>query len=335
MHAMGRKYATLEELRMPDTRRTFLQTTATLAASLAGAGGAASAQAPAAQGPGPRDPFASAVASVPDADIKVPKVKFGKVEISRMIVGTNQFYGFAHYNSILSALMKDWYTPAKVVEVLQRCEKYGLNAFNYWHIGRSQTDWERYLAQGGKMHIVAQATTPDPATLVNAVKPMAAYAQGDKTDNAFQNDQLDTIRDYCKKLRDLGVPMVGVGSHIPEVLSIVEDQGWDVDFYAGCVYNRRRTPDELRKLMGGELPELPGEVYLQDDPPRMYKFFRQTKKPCVAFKILSAGRVVSPEAAFKQAFQSIKPTDLVLVGMFPRFKDEVKENAYFTSRYGC
>ena len=88
--------------------------------------------------------------------------------------------------------------------------------------------------------------------------------------------------------------MVGVGSHIPEVLALVEEQGWDVDFYAGCVYNRRRTPEELRKLLGGELPEMPIEVYLQDDPPRMYKVFRQTKKPCVAFKIMAAGRVAQP-----------------------------------------
>ena len=313
---------------MSDTRRAFLQSTAALATGLAGSATAASAQ-----GTGARDPFATV--SIPDGEIKVPKVKFGKVEISRMIVGTNQFYGFAHYNSILSALMKDWYTAAKVVDVLQRCEKYGLNAFNYWHISRSQADWERYLAEGGRMHLVAQATTPDPAELVNAVKPMAAYAQGDKTDTAYLAGKMDTIRDYCKKLRDLGVAMVGVGSHIPEVLMLVEDQGWDVNFYAGCVYNRRRTPEQLRKLMGGELPEMPAEVYLQDDPPRMYKFFRQTKKPCVAFKILSAGRVISPEAAFKQAFQSIKPIDVVMVGMFPRFKDELKENAYFTSRYGA
>jgi hypothetical protein len=80
---------------------------------------------------------------------------------------------------------------------------------------------------------------------------------------------------------------------------------------------------------------MPNEVYLQDDPPRMYKFFRQTKKPCCAFKILAAGRVRSAEAAFKLAFKSIKPTDFVCVGMCPLVKDEVKENASLTSRYGA
>jgi len=271
---------------------------------------------------------------VPDSEIKVPKVKFGKVEISRLVLGTNPFYGYAHYNQILSNVMGEWYTAAKVVEVLQQCEKYGINAFNYVHSDRAQADWERYQAEDGRMHLICQGTTDDPAELVNAVKPMSVFVQGERTDNAFRAGRMDTIRDYCKKLRDLGVTMVGVGSHIPEVLAMVEEQGWDVDYYAGCVYNRRRTAEELRKLLGGELPEMPSEVYLQDDPPRMYKVFRQTKKPCFAFKIMAAGRVRSPEAAFKLAFDSIKQTDFVIVGMFPRIKDEVKENAYWATRHG-
>jgi len=121
---------------------------------------------------------------------------------------------------------------------------------------------------------------------------------------------------------------------MPEVLRHAEEQDWDVDFYAGCVYNRRRTHKELRDILGGELPEMPNEVYLQNDPERMYTVFKRTSKPCVAFKILGAGRVPSAEEAFKFAYASIKPNDIVCVGMFPRFKDEVRENAYWATRYG-
>ena len=261
-------------------------------------------------------------------------IKFGKVQISRLVVGVNTFLGFGHYNNILGTVMKEWYTAARVVEVLQQCQKSGITAYNYVHMGRAQADWERFQSEGGRLHLVAQATTDDPAELVNAVKPMGAWVQGERTDDAYRAGKMSTIRDYCKKLRDLGVSMVGVGSHIPEVLALVEEQGWEVDFYAGCVYNRRRTPQELRKLLGGELPEMANEVYLQDDPPRMYKVFQQTKKPCIAFKIMAAGRVSNPESAFKLAFKSIKPTDAVCVGMFPRIKDEVTENALFTRRHG-
>jgi len=38
------------------------------------------------------------------------------------------------------------------------------------------------------------------------------------------------------------------------------------------------------------------------------------------------------EQAFRQAFESIKPNDGVLVGMFPMVKDEVRENAEIVSR---
>jgi hypothetical protein len=59
----------------------------------------------------------------------------------------------------------------------------------------------------------------------------------------------------------------------------------------------------------------------------MYKVMRATTKPCFAFKILAAGRVTNVEQAFRTAFESIKPTDGVFVGLFPRAKDEVRENA--------
>jgi hypothetical protein len=66
----------------------------------------------------------------------------------------------------------------------------------------------------------------------------------------------------------------------------------------------------------------------------MYKVMRQTTKPCFAFKILAAGRIDDPavEEAFRTAYASIKPIDGVYVGMFPKRKDEVKENAEIVHR---
>jgi hypothetical protein len=75
-----------------------------------------------------------------------------------------------------------------------------------------------------------------------------------------------------------------------------------------------------------------GDCYLQSDPPKMYRIMRATKKPCFAFKILAAGRVANVEQAFRTAYESIKPTDSVFIGMFPRVKDEVRENAQRVQR---
>jgi len=304
---------------MSHTRRTFLQ-------SAAAAVGAAAASRPAA-GQGRGGVQSPAAPPIPASRVQVPKVRFGGVEISRLIVGCNPFYGFSHFNNTLSAIMRDYYTAERVCDVLHQCCRFGINTYNYVDLGRAGQDLDRFQAEGGSMHLVVQGMG-DMAPFHAARKPLAIYHHGGRTDQAYQQGKLDTVREWCKQIRDLGC-LVGVGSHKPEVLALVEEQGWDVDFYAGCVYNVTRTKDEWRKVLGGELLEMPGELYLQSDPPRMYRFMRQTRKPCFAYKILAAGRIDERgmDEAFRTAFASIKPADAVFVGMFPRVKDEVRENA--------
>jgi hypothetical protein len=77
----------------------------------------------------------------------------------------------------------------------------------------------------------------------------------------------------------------------------------------GCVYCRTRTPDEIRKLLG-QLVLPANEVYMEKDPENMFKVMRQTKRTC-----------------FRNAFAEIKQQDCVIVGVYPRFKNEIAENA--------
>jgi hypothetical protein len=105
-----------------------------------------------------------------------------------------------------------------------------------------------------------------------------------------------------------------------------------------CVYERHRTQAELEKLLG-QAPIPVGEVYLTQDPPRMFKAIRQSKRPCLAFKILAAGRLSDRkewvEQAFRQTFQSIKPDDAVIVGIYDRYEDQPAEDAALTRRFAA
>ena len=75
---------------------------------------------------------------------------------------------------------------------------------------------------------------------------------------------------------------------------------------------------KFQKQLGGELPL--GEIYLPTDPPRMFKIIRATRKPCLAYKVLAAGRRIGSPAevrrCFEAAFNNIKPSDGVIVGMY-------------------
>ena len=313
---------------MSNSRREFLQSSAALAAGLM-SGAAARLDGQAVSQLQPQRMLARLGQVPPAASIQIPKMKFGNAEISRLVLGVNPLYGFAHFNRDYGNTMANWYTQDKVCEVMHRANSFGINAFNYVNMGRAPQDLARFQAEGGRMHLIVQVTArDDEAALVRNLKPLALQRRGEEVDIAFRNGTMAGEREWCKRVRDLGV-MVGVGTHKPEVIEFVEEQGWDVDFYSGCVYNRTRTESEWREILGGELPEMPSDVYIQSDPARMYKVIRQTAKPCFAFKILAAGRVGDEGVlqALRTAFENIKSSDGIYLGMFPSRKDEVEEDA--------
>jgi hypothetical protein len=290
------------------SRRNFLKSSAGLAATLA-VGPLGQAQTP------------------PPASL--PKVRFGDVEISRLVMGCNQFYGYSHFNKLLDKLMVDWNTPERISQTLLQCQQNGINAYQYAHSEGAFSDLELFRAKGGKMHLIAVDIKMGPVEeTVRRTGATALYHHGELTDRLFRDGHMDQVQEYCKKMRQAGV-RVGIGTHKPEVVEYVEERGWDVDFYLLCAYNRSRTPEEIRKLLG-VLPVPANELYIESDPPRAYGVARKTSKTCFLFKILAAGRVArnsdGVEKAFKEAFSSIKPQDCVIVGMFPRFQDEVKED---------
>ena len=77
---------------------------------------------------------------------------------------------------------------------------------------------------------------------------------------------------------------------------------------------------------------------MESDRDEMLKVIQQVKKPCLAFKILAAGRLCgsdqSVEEVFKYTLSRIKKTDAIIVGFWPKFKDELSQNIRFLCKYG-
>jgi hypothetical protein len=69
----------------------------------------------------------------------------------------------------------------------------------------------------------------------------------------------------------------------------------------------------------------------------MFKMVRDTRRTCLAFKILAAGRLSKRkqwvEEAFRETLASIKPTDAVIVGIYDRYSDQPAENAGYVRRF--
>lgn len=275
---------------------------------------------------------ATAATAAADA---LPQIRFGPHSMSRLVCGANPFNGGSHLSVFVNKEMKEYYTPAQVLKTLRHCQEVGIN---FWQSANKNFElYQQFVAEGGRMRYISLGTEPKEISPLLKAGCVAIAHHGEVTDRLFKRGQLDDIHDFLKRVRDAGL-MVGVSTHMPAVVDAIESKGWDVDFYMCCVYERHRSAEELQKLLGA-VPIPVGEVYLQSDPPRMFKAMRQTKRPCLAFKILAAGRLSERrewvENAFKQTFAGIKPTDGVIVGIYDKFADQPTEDASFTRRFGA
>jgi hypothetical protein len=261
----------------------------------------------------------------------LPTVKFQGRDITRLIIGSNPFYGYSHFNPFLDRVMRDFYTPDKRIEVLLAAERAGINTWQVHYNDPTVADWKRYRAEGGKMNVLLLADfalMKDWKLLgeVAKLKPIGVGYHGGVTDQRFRAGEMNIVHDFTKAVHDAGMA-AGVSMHNPAVLAYIEEHGWDIDYYQTCLYRPTRTSEEARAEFG-ESP-VP-EIYMERDPERMTSMVRKTKKTCFVFKLFGAGRTCSSpqmvEQSFRFALNNIKPRDPVIVGMCPKFKDEVAEN---------
>jgi len=298
---------------MSTLRRRFLQSSTAVAAGLNFARG-------------------SATVSAAPSGALLPTVRLGKYEVTRLILGANPFYGFSHFNRLLDHHMLEWSTAENVCKTIRQSEQNGINTWQFSDSGRGLSDLQRHRDEGGRIQwiLLSSRRIEEDLSLIPQIArlgPIGIVHHGGTTDRRWRAGEKEKIREFLKKVRDSGV-MVGLSTHNPVVVETVEEQDWDVDFFMTAVYRLTRTRDELETLLG-QKPL--GEVYLPQDPPRMCRAVRQSRKTCLAFKILGAGRLTdSPkqiDEAFRFAFENIKPQDCVIVGMFPKFADQVRDNA--------
>ncbi len=270
---------------------------------------------------------------------ELPTVPFGPYRLSRLIAGANTVNGGSHLSRFVNAQMRRYFSPERIQEFLADCQAAGINA---WQSGPGNLDaYAAHRKAGGTLQYISliqdDGTCPDPLESSVEAGAIAVAHHGEVTDRLFKSGQLDTIVPLLARARDRGV-LVGISTHMPDVVDYVESKGWDIDFYMTCVYERHRTREELLALLG-RVPIPVREVYLEEDPPRMYRAMRATQRTCLAFKILAAGRLCdrqeTVEVAFEQALRQIKPTDAVIVGMYPEYEDQVRLNADYVRRYSA
>ncbi|MDE2889871.1 MAG: hypothetical protein OXR72_16840 [Gemmatimonadota bacterium] len=266
--------------------------------------------------------------------VNLPKVPFGRYRISRLIMGDNPIYGYSHFNQLLSEHQREANSSDQVMATLRRAEEVGVNAWQNTLTERSAADLRRYRDEGGAIHYFCLSGGgnwyEDPSLIDEAAthEPigMAPHGSG-VAGRCLKENRLGHLQEILKRIRGTGT-MVGLSVHNPRIIDIAEDEDWDIDYYMTALYYLEGAQKEFERNFGH--PPL-GEIYLREHRERMCRIIRNTAKPCIAFKVLAAGRSIGSGNQIREEFaftlNNIKSNDILLVGMYQKFNDQLGENA--------
>jgi len=254
----------------------------------------------------------------------LPTVDFAVLTVTRLLIGANPFGGFSHQNPERDAEMKAWNTPERILETWDRAWKAGINTF----VTNNETEHviettRQYLAAKGPMQWIGQLAMRSHPTMfaaldeAKAIGASGAYFHGGYVDGFYKEQDAKTLEEWVAHAKSIGLP-IGVAGHSPLVHDWVNSLDL-VDFHVVCIFNC------------GSLHAGSGHRFQLADLPPAYECIARIQKPCIAYKIMGAGRI-DPLMAFEYCFDHIKPGDVCNVGMHRGDKDDmVEENARMVS----
>jgi len=270
---------------------------------------------------------------------ELPTIQLGPHNVTRLVAGGNPIGGYSHSTINMSRHMQEYFTLAQTIEFLERCVREGINTWQFDHLEKPIAALRAVRERGKKLNFIclhAERERDAPLkTVITDMKPIAIVHHGGVTDRLFRAGKAQEVRDFVKKVRDQGV-LAGVSSHCPDHIKRMADEAWENDLFMTCFYYVNRPREEQQKMLGKVVV---GEPFFESDPIEMTNVVRQVSKPCLGFKILAAGQLCSSQESVQKAFQfafgRIKKTDAVIVGMYPRFEDEMHLNAEYVRKHGA
>ena len=256
--------------------------------------------------------------------MELPQVDFGGRLVSRVAVGGNPFSGIGHQDGAFDQALRDYYTTARLKETLFQCEEQGITTAFMRADAHVMRLVREYWNEGGKIQWFAQHA-PEHRSLLDNIRSAqwagaaGIYIQGGLTDQLMLDGRLGEIREALELIRKMGLPC-GIAGHQPKTHLDAQAMGLDFDFHLVCFYNLTGRRGKI------DSPDPEGDKYIPEDRDRAGKLLGELKRPCAGYKIMAAGRN-DPNEAIPFAVRHLKPTDIVIIGFFPKDRpNEIKDD---------
>lgn len=242
----------------------------------------------------------------------LPTTNIGGIQVSRLALGSNPFFGFSHKSPAQDAWMRRYFTDERIYEVLLAAAELGVNLF----VSGTQPRFaqlRRRLEQETGFHIY-WACTPAGNSLdemkadIDRVAALGAeiclpHTSWVEAQLRVGEREVAQGREALEYIRRSGM-VPGFSTHRPEVLPICAERGYDAETFIMPL-----------NVLGFLCPfEVEWQAHL----------IARCPKPVIVIKPLAAGRL-TPAAGLPFVYERVKPIDTVAIGVLS--PEELREDA--------
>jgi len=241
----------------------------------------------------------------------VPTTTVGGLALSRVMCGSNPFFGFSHFSHARDVWLREYFSIDRIVQVLEKCSDHGVNCVMSGVMQPMHDAIQAFKQKTGREMV--WVCTPAGKDIDEVERGIAWAAEHDAkicmphtshvdANLVISENRINGMERLCRAIRSHGM-IPGISTHRPEALYIGVAAGYDLEAYI--------------------LPLNVAGFLCAVETDWQARTIRECPKPVFCIKPLAAGRVMPP-SGLGFVLTNIKPTDVVVMGFTS--VHEVEEN---------
>jgi len=235
------------------------------------------------------------------------QVKIGNLSVSKVICGTNPFYGHSHFSDARNAEYLGRFDDGAIERTIAQCIGLGVNTIESCGNERVMMILSRLReSTPGPIHFVGSTRIDETSEMRSHQKKLSFLIENraaicvihaQYVDRPRKGDSIGGLAGLIDKVHAAGL-LAGISTHRVETVELCEDRGYEIDTYLFPL-----------NLLGFVYPGYEGTETVQDRA----AIVRAVCKPFILIKALGAGRI-PPDEGLQFVAENSKPNDLVSVG---------------------
>lgn len=235
-------------------------------------------------------------------------VKLGNLEWSKVICGTNPFYGRSHFSAARDAEYRERFDGQAIEKMLHSCLDHGINAVESSANQRIVDIVQRLRTATGRAFHLAGSTRIDETSDMKTHRQKLAFLIQNRaavciihaqlTEVRRQSETIHGLEEFVASVHNAGL-IAGISAHRVSTVEMCEKNKYGIDVYmfplnmTGFVYPGYTGAETVRQRVD---------------------LVRGIDKPFILMKTLAAGRI-PPEEGLQFVAENSKANDLVSLGI--------------------